>query len=113
MVIQLLKYAAHALHKHELLQTLLFYFHLFGRGFNDAINGFNDDGWSVLSCDSAEDVTVAINSSKNLGTTSNTLPLLRGILCAKASMLLQVNNKWMTYTLNIYHPTFEMLSSMF
>nr|GMC62024.1 homeobox-leucine zipper protein REVOLUTA [Ipomoea batatas] len=59
------------------------------RGFNDAINGFNDDGWSVLSGDGAEDVTVAINSTKSLGTTSNTLPVLGGILCAKASMLLQ------------------------
>nr|GLL33901.1 homeobox-leucine zipper protein REVOLUTA-like [Ipomoea trifida] len=58
------------------------------RGFNDAINGFNDDGWSVLSCDGAEDVTVAINSTKNFGT-SNTLQMLGGILCAKASMLLQ------------------------
>ncbi|PHU06942.1 hypothetical protein BC332_23431 [Capsicum chinense] len=37
------------------------------RGFNDAINGFSDDGWSMLSSDGAEDV---INSRKNLATTS-------------------------------------------
>ncbi|KAK2980560.1 hypothetical protein RJ640_006053 [Escallonia rubra] len=59
------------------------------RGFNDAINGFNDDGWSLMNCDGAEDVIVAVNSTKNLVTSSNSLPLLGGILCAKASMLLQ------------------------
>ena len=63
----------------------------FCRGFNDAINGFNDDGWSLMNSDGAEDVIVAVNSTKNLCTTSNTLSLLGGILCAKASMLLQVN----------------------
>lgn len=60
------------------------------RGFNDAINGFNDDGWSILPCEGAEDVAVAINSAKNLTTTSNAVSLLGGVLCAKASMLLQV-----------------------
>ncbi|ESW04256.1 hypothetical protein PHAVU_011G079800 [Phaseolus vulgaris] len=62
------------------------------RGFNDAVNGFNDDGWSVLNCDGAEDVIIAINSTKNLSGTSNpasSLTFLGGILCAKASMLLQ------------------------
>ncbi|KAF7823398.1 Homeobox-leucine zipper protein REVOLUTA [Senna tora] len=62
------------------------------RGFNDAVNGFNDDGWSVLNCDGAEDVIIAVNSTKNLsGTTNpaNSLTFLGGILCAKASMLLQ------------------------
>lgn len=62
------------------------------RGFNNAINGFHDDGWSLMNCDGAEDVVVTVNSAKNLGTTSNpshSLTLLGGILCAKASMLLQ------------------------
>ncbi|PIN15052.1 hypothetical protein CDL12_12315 [Handroanthus impetiginosus] len=59
------------------------------RGFNDAVNGFNDEGWSILSCDGAEDVIVAINSAKNPISGSNTLSMLGGILCAKASMLLQ------------------------
>ncbi|GAU15654.1 hypothetical protein TSUD_109120 [Trifolium subterraneum] len=62
------------------------------RGFNDAINGFNDDGWSVLNCDGAEGVTISVNSIKNLSGTSNpasSLSLLGGIVCAKASMLLQ------------------------
>ncbi|KAL0417720.1 UNVERIFIED_CONTAM: Homeobox-leucine zipper protein REVOLUTA [Sesamum radiatum] len=59
------------------------------RGFNDAIDGFNDDGWSILDCDGAEDVVVAINSAKNLNASSNTLSVLGGVLCAKASMLIQ------------------------
>ncbi|XVE59094.1 hypothetical protein DITRI_Ditri05aG0017500 [Diplodiscus trichospermus] len=62
------------------------------RGFNDAINGFNDDGWSILNCDGNEDVIIAINSSKSLSSTSNpanTLSFLGGVLCAKASMLVQ------------------------
>lgn len=66
------------------------------RGFNDAVNGFNDDGWSVLNCDGAEDVIIAVNSTKNFSGTSNAASshtLLGGILCAKASMLLQVSVK--------------------
>ncbi|KAL0436427.1 UNVERIFIED_CONTAM: Homeobox-leucine zipper protein REVOLUTA [Sesamum radiatum] len=59
------------------------------RGFNDAVNGFNDDGWSILNCDGAEDVVVAINSAKNLTASSSTLSVLGGVLCAKASMLIQ------------------------
>ncbi|POO01238.1 Octamer-binding transcription factor [Trema orientale] len=62
------------------------------RGFNDAVNGFNDDGWSIVNVDSAEDVTIAVNSAKNLSTIANpanSLAFLGGVLCAKASMLLQ------------------------
>lgn len=74
---------------------LIFYlFITYCRGFNDAINGFNDDAWSLMNCDGAEDVIIAVNSPKNLGTTSNpanALSLLGGILCAKASMLLRVS----------------------
>lgn len=64
------------------------------RGFNDAVNGFNDDGWTVLNCEGAEDVIIAVNSTKNLSSTSNpasSLTFLGGILCAKASMLIQVS----------------------
>ncbi|GMI96999.1 REVOLUTA, INTERFASCICULAR FIBERLESS, INTERFASCICULAR FIBERLESS 1, amphivasal vascular bundle [Hibiscus trionum] len=62
------------------------------RGFNDAINGFNDDGWSILNCDGTDDVIIAINSSKTLSSASNptnALSFVGGVLCAKASMLLQ------------------------
>ena len=47
-----------------------------------------------MSCDGAEDVIVTFNSTKNLSSTSNapnSLAFLGGILCAKASMLLQVS----------------------
>ncbi|MBA0565122.1 hypothetical protein Golob_010014 [Gossypium lobatum] len=62
------------------------------RGFNDAINGFNDDGWSIMNCDGTEDVIIAINSIKSFSSTSNpanALSFLGGVMCAKASMLLQ------------------------
>ncbi|KAK4254734.1 hypothetical protein QN277_010073 [Acacia crassicarpa] len=64
------------------------------RGFNDAVNGFVDDGWSLMGSDGAEDVTIAINSSPNkfFGShygTSMFPAFGGGVLCAKASMLLQ------------------------
>uniref|UniRef100_A0A2P2K839 Class III HD-Zip protein 4 n=1 Tax=Rhizophora mucronata TaxID=61149 RepID=A0A2P2K839_RHIMU len=64
------------------------------RGFNDAVNGFVDDGWSLLAGDGVDDVTISINSnpSKFLGSQSNLsmFPTFGGgVLCAKASMLLQ------------------------
>ncbi|KAL5977387.1 Homeobox-leucine zipper protein hox32 [Asimina triloba] len=65
------------------------------RGFNDAVNGFADDGWSLMGNDGMEDVTIAVNSSpsKLLGSHVNSnvmFPAMGGgVLCAKASMLLQ------------------------
>jgi len=62
------------------------------RGFNDAISGFNDDGWSVMGGDGIEDVVIACNSTKKIRNTSNagiTFGAPGGIICAKASMLLQ------------------------
>lgn len=65
------------------------------RGFNDAINGFVDDGWSLIGNDGVEDVTITINSSPNkyFGSHYNAsmLPAFGGgVMCAKASMLLKV-----------------------
>ncbi|WOL16730.1 homeobox-leucine zipper protein HOX9 [Canna indica] len=61
------------------------------RGFNDAINGFNDDGWSLVGSDGMDDIVIAINSTKKTGThaSSNAFSSSGGIICAKASMLLQ------------------------
>ncbi|XP_043689596.1 homeobox-leucine zipper protein HOX32-like isoform X2 [Telopea speciosissima] len=65
------------------------------KGFNDAINGFADDGWSLLGSDGVEDVTIMINSSpsKLFGNHVNASAMFStlggGVLCAKASMLLQ------------------------
>ncbi|XAR50676.1 hypothetical protein NMG60_11005069 [Bertholletia excelsa] len=65
------------------------------RGFNEALNGFGDDGWSVVGSDGMDDVTILINSSPeklmslNL-TFANGFPAINhAVLCAKASMLLQ------------------------
>ncbi|KAF0915951.1 hypothetical protein E2562_000587 [Oryza meyeriana var. granulata] len=63
------------------------------RGFNEALNGLADDGWSVIESDGVDDVCISVNSSKVIGcnaTFSNGLPIVStGVLCAKASMLLQ------------------------
>ncbi|OVA00325.1 Homeobox domain [Macleaya cordata] len=65
------------------------------RGFNDAVNGFTDDGWSLMGSDGVEDVTIAINSSpsKLLGSQGHSSTMLStvggGVVCAKASMLLK------------------------
>ncbi|KAI4317677.1 hypothetical protein L6164_025527 [Bauhinia variegata] len=64
------------------------------RGFNDAVNGFVDDGWSLMGNDGVEDVTMAISSSPNkfFGSNYNSsvFPSFGGVvLCAKASMLFQ------------------------
>ncbi|KAL5225169.1 hypothetical protein ABZP36_011808 [Zizania latifolia] len=61
------------------------------RGFNDAIGGFNDDGWSVMGGDGIEDVIIACNAKKvrNNSTLANAFVTPGGVICAKASMLLQ------------------------
>uniref|UniRef100_A0ACD5U6H8 Uncharacterized protein n=1 Tax=Avena sativa TaxID=4498 RepID=A0ACD5U6H8_AVESA len=61
------------------------------RGFNDAISGFNDDGWSVMGGDGIEDVIIACNSKKIRSnvTAPNAFESPGGVICAKASMLLQ------------------------
>ncbi|KAL4589213.1 hypothetical protein LXL04_002118 [Taraxacum kok-saghyz] len=65
------------------------------RGFNEAVNGFTDEGWSLIGNDGIDDVTILVNSSpeKLLGLNlsfSNGYPSVNtAILCAKASMLLQ------------------------
>nr|ABD75295.1 class III homeodomain-leucine zipper protein C3HDZ1 [Marchantia polymorpha] len=66
------------------------------RGFNEAVNGFADDGWTTLPSDGMDDVSVVVNpnpNSKQFGGGPNATDRLcsigGGILCAKASMLLQ------------------------
>ncbi|XP_074285612.1 homeobox-leucine zipper protein ATHB-15-like [Silene latifolia] len=65
------------------------------RGFNEALNGFSDEGWTMIGNDGVDDVTVLVNSSPdklmtlNL-TYANGFPTVSNtVLCAKASMLLQ------------------------
>ncbi|MBA0753275.1 hypothetical protein Gogos_020696, partial [Gossypium gossypioides] len=65
------------------------------KGFNEAVNGFTDEGWSMLESDGADDITLLVNSSpgKMMGINlsySNGFPSVgTAVLCAKASMLLQ------------------------
>lgn len=67
------------------------------RGFNEAVNGFADDGWSMVTSDGIDDVTVFVNSSTskmmglNLGIINGFASTSSSVLCAKASMLLQVS----------------------
>ena len=82
------------------------------RGFNDAVNGFIDDGWSIMNCDGADDVIIAVNSNKNLRNTSNpecSQAFPGGVLCARASMLLQVSMKQNWHGC-LYRPTLGGLS---
>ncbi|GMN39992.1 hypothetical protein TIFTF001_009215 [Ficus carica] len=65
------------------------------KGFNEAVNGFTDEGWSMLESDGIDDVTLLVNSSPSKMMGMN-LPYANGfpsasnsVLCAKASMLLQ------------------------
>ncbi|XP_022854559.1 homeobox-leucine zipper protein ATHB-8-like, partial [Olea europaea var. sylvestris] len=65
------------------------------RGFNEAVNGFTDEAWSMVESDGIDDVGVLVNSSpgKLMGpnlTYANGFPsMITSVLCAKASMLLQ------------------------
>ncbi|KAI4316095.1 hypothetical protein L6164_024110 [Bauhinia variegata] len=65
------------------------------KGFNEAVNGFTDDGWSILESDGIDDVTLLVNSSPsktmgaNLGYNNGFPSMGTSVLCAKASMLLQ------------------------
>ncbi|OVA08558.1 Homeobox domain [Macleaya cordata] len=65
------------------------------RGFNEALNGFTDEGWSSMGSDGIDDVTILVNSNpgKLMGANHafvNGFPAVtNAVLCAKASMLLQ------------------------
>ncbi|KAJ9559615.1 hypothetical protein OSB04_004775 [Centaurea solstitialis] len=65
------------------------------RGFNEAVNGFTDEGWSLMANDRVDDVTILVNSTPEKLMGFNP-PFVNGystvgnsVLCAKASMLLQ------------------------
>ncbi|OIT34487.1 PREDICTED: homeobox-leucine zipper protein ATHB-15-like isoform X1 [Nicotiana attenuata] len=65
------------------------------RGFNEALNGLTDEGWSMLGSDGMDDITLLVNSSPdklmglNLSFTNGFSSLSNAVMCAKASMLLQ------------------------
>jgi homeobox-leucine zipper protein len=65
-------------------------------GFNEALNGFTDEGWTMMGNDGVDDVTILVNSSPdklmglNLSFGNGFPSVSNAVLCAKASMLLQV-----------------------
>ncbi|GAU24732.1 hypothetical protein TSUD_355610, partial [Trifolium subterraneum] len=65
------------------------------RGFNEALNGFTDEGWTMMGNDGVDDVTILVNSSPdklmglNLSFGNGFPSVSNAVLCAKASMLLQ------------------------
>lgn len=88
-------------HGSSLVTTVLLFFffsHSF-RGFNEALNGLADDGWSVVGSDGVDDVCVSVSSSPSRVVSCNATfsngPVVgtgsSSVLCAKASMLLQVS----------------------
>ncbi|XP_073303799.1 homeobox-leucine zipper protein ATHB-15-like isoform X3 [Primulina huaijiensis] len=64
--------------------------HQLSRGFNEALNGFSDEGWTSIGNDGVDDVTILVNSNPEKFMGSNGCTSIRdAVLCAKASMLLQ------------------------
>ncbi|RWR78263.1 Homeobox-leucine zipper protein ATHB-15 [Cinnamomum micranthum f. kanehirae] len=67
--------------------------HRLSRGFNEALNGFTDEGWTIMGNDGIDDVTILTNSSPSKMTdvtfADGFSSISSAVLCAKASMLLQ------------------------
>ncbi|KAK4479597.1 hypothetical protein RD792_015117 [Penstemon davidsonii] len=67
--------------------------HRLSRGFNEALNGFSDDGWSLIGSDGMDDVTILVNSNPeklmDISFTNGYSSVCNAVLSAKASMLLQ------------------------
>ncbi|KAI5073334.1 hypothetical protein GOP47_0011347 [Adiantum capillus-veneris] len=60
------------------------------KGFNDAVNAFVDDGWTQAASDGVDDVTIVVkypSVDRDLGVRVQSIR--KGIMCAKASVLLQ------------------------
>ena len=79
------------------------------RGFNEAVNCLPDDGWSSMASDGMDDVTISVNAYPNSRLSQGHFPLCDrmytdggGVLCAKTSMLLQVKQVRMTYTIHCF-----------
>ncbi|KAL3632967.1 Homeobox-leucine zipper protein ATHB-15 [Castilleja foliolosa] len=69
--------------------------HRLSRGFNEALTGFGDEGWSLIGNDGLDDITILVNSNPektmglNISFGSGYNTICNSVLCAKASMLLQ------------------------
>ncbi|XP_073295825.1 homeobox-leucine zipper protein ATHB-15-like [Primulina huaijiensis] len=69
--------------------------HRLSRGFNEALNGFSDEGWSMIGNDGMDDVIILVNTNPdklmglNVSFNNGYTSICNAVLCAKASMLLQ------------------------
>lgn len=76
------------------------------RGFNEALNGFTDEGWTIMGNDGMDDVTILTNSSPSKMTdvtfADGFSSISSAVLCAKASMLLQVRIFKLSFLLNVF-----------
>lgn len=69
----------------------------FSRGFNEAINGFADDSWTLLSSSSHDDITIAARPTQKRSNSSLPLisdgpgPIGGGVVCVKTTLVLQVS----------------------
>ncbi|XP_073131135.1 homeobox-leucine zipper protein REVOLUTA-like isoform X2 [Henckelia pumila] len=55
------------------------------RGFNDAVNGFNEDGWQLMNMVSPKGAIVSMKRTNNMGSATN----YDGVICVKTTVLLQ------------------------
>ncbi|GFQ03727.1 homeobox-leucine zipper protein revoluta [Phtheirospermum japonicum] len=55
------------------------------RSFNNAVNGFSEDGWALMSANSCDDFIMCNKETTNFGVYSN----CDSILCVKSSLLLK------------------------
>ncbi|KAL6559917.1 Homeobox-leucine zipper protein ATHB-15 [Orobanche gracilis] len=69
--------------------------HRLSRGFNEALTGFVEDGWSLICNNGMDDITIVVNSNPeklmglNTSFASGYNSVCNAVLCAKVSMLLQ------------------------
>ncbi|KAL1542441.1 homeobox-leucine zipper protein HOX9-like [Salvia divinorum] len=59
--------------------------HRLSRGFNEAVNCFSEDGWSIMNPDVSDDLIMSIKRNKTFGDSGN----FDSVLCVKSSLLLQ------------------------
>ncbi|KAK4403883.1 Homeobox-leucine zipper protein REVOLUTA [Sesamum angolense] len=55
------------------------------RGFNDAVNCFSEDGWTLMNVNASDDIIMSIMRTASFGVGAN----YDSIICVKASLLLQ------------------------
>ncbi|XP_011084331.1 homeobox-leucine zipper protein REVOLUTA-like isoform X2 [Sesamum indicum] len=55
------------------------------RGFNDAVNCFSEDGWTLMNVNASDDIIMSIKRTASFGVGAN----YDSIICVKASLLLQ------------------------